>query len=412
LLEHSAPARPAEPDRLAGLPVVPRRGASTEEARLQRLDWLAVQTRAPLHALRQTRLHAEALACNVENLIGAVEVPVGVAGPLHVRGAAAQGLFYLPMATTEGALVSSATRGALALTRAGGVTALVQRQRMTRTPLFTVRDQPSASRLVRFIEDRLEELRAQVRQVSRHASLMSVEPITLGRAVHVHFHYQTGDAAGQNMTTACTWHACQWLLRELERRPGIDVDNFLIEGNMSGDKKLGFSSFAAGRGIRVSAEATIPADLLQRILKVTPAEMVRLNQMAVTGSIHSGMVGYNINVANVIAAVFTATGQDIACVHESSVGLLHLEQVPEGVHASILLPSLVIGTVGGGTHLPGQQALLAMMDCAGPGKVEKLAEIVAGFALALDLSTMCAIGDGQFVRAHERLGRNRPEAGP
>jgi NADP-dependent 3-hydroxy-3-methylglutaryl-CoA reductase len=390
------------------LPVIPRRGASSEEARLQRLDWLAAQTRAPLHALRETRLRADALGGNVENLIGAVEVPVGIAGPLHVMGTAAQGLFYLPMATTEGALVSSATRGALALTRAGGVTAVVQRKRMTRTPFFTVRDQPSAPLLVRFIEDHLEALRDQVRQVSRHARLTSVEPITIGRAVHVHFHYECGDAAGQNMTTACTWHAGQWLLRELERFPKIRIDGFFIEGNMSGDKKLGFSSLGAGRGIRVSAEATIPGDLLQRVLKMTPADLVRLNQMAVTGSIQSGMVGYNINVANVIAAVFTATGQDIACVHESSVGLLHLQEVPEGVYASLLLPGLVIGTVGGGTHLPGQRALLEMMDCAGPGRVEKLAEIIAGFALALDLSTMCAIGGGQFVRAHERLGRNRP----
>lgn len=408
VVELSRAPAPAAVARPAELPRVPRRGVSTEDARLHRLDWLSAQTRTPLDALRTSRLKAETLRANIENHIGAVEVPVAVAGPLHIEGQEARGLFYLPMATTEGALVSSATRGALALTRAGGVRTLVQRQRMTRTPFFTMRDQDSASLLCRFVEDHVEDLRDQVRQVSRHAFLTSVEPITLGRAVHVHFRYECGDAAGQNMTTACTWHACQWMLRELAHCPDIHLEQFMIEGNMSGDKKVGFNSLAEGRGIRVSAEAVIPGDILQRVLKMTPHDLVRLNQMAVTGSIQAGMLGYNINVANVIAAVFTATGQDIACVHESSVALLHVQEVPEGVYVSILLPSLVIGTVGGGTHLPAQHALLSMMDCAGSGKVHKLAEIIAGFALALDLSTMCAIGGGQFVAAHERLGRNRP----
>ena len=259
-----------------------------------------------------------------------------------------------------------------------------------------------------WILDHLSEIREQVRTVSSHANLVSVEPFLLGNMVHVRFQYETGDAAGQNMTTATTWRACQWIMKQLAEYPEIVFENFLIEANMSGDKKVNFQSFIAGRGVRVLAECFLSREALRKILKVSPEQIARCNNAFMAGSIQVGMVGYNINVANVIGAVFTATGQDIGSVHESALAQLHIQAVDDGIYASMLLPSLIVGTVGGGTHLPGQKALLETLGCHGPGRVARLAEIIAGFCLALDLSTLSAIASGQFASAHERLGRSRP----
>ena len=412
-LAHTKPLRPIHTttEELASIEEekrIPARGLYTEEARQERLDFLRDHSDTALDHLQETSLDPQKLTGNIENFIGAVEVPVGLAGPLLFNGQHAQGTFYAPMATSEGALVASATRGASAITRSGGVTTLVVHQRMMRVPLFVLRDMRSAFEFSRWLREHARQIQDQVREVSRHAELLSIEPTIMGSNVHVTFLYETGDAAGQNMTTACTWHCCQWILEQLRQRDDILIENFFIEANMSGDKKVTFQSLINGRGIRVTAEAVITDEELRRTLKTDKHTLGRAIRNAIAGSTQIGMVGFNINVANVIAAMFTATGQDIASVHESSLGQLHLQEVDEGLYASMTLPALIVGTVGGGTSLPRQKQLLESMGCHGPGKVSKLAEIIAGYCLALDLSTMAAIASGQFVAAHERLGRNRP----
>ncbi|HEX6210081.1 MAG TPA: phosphotransferase, partial [Methylomirabilota bacterium] len=387
---------------------VPQRGVYTEQARLERLAYMRKQAGQELRSLEHTFLRPERLAGNIENLIGSVEVPVGVAGPLLFRGERARGLLYAPMATTEGALVASATRGAIAITRAGGVATRVVRRQMMRVPLFVFAEMRGAYRFSNWVRDHLEEIREQTRRVSRHATLLSAMPELRGNMVTVSFLYDTGDAAGQNMTTSCTWHACQWMMRQMPYLEDIRLESFFIESGVSGDKKVSYQSFISGRGTRVTAECLLPGSVVEDVLKVTPEELVRGYELASAFGVQSGTVGWNINVANIVAAMFTATGQDIACVHESSVALLYVREAKEGVYASLVLPSLVVGTVGGGTHLPRQAELLAMLGCAGADKVSRLAEIIAGFCLALDLSTLAAIAGGQFVAAHERLGRNRP----
>jgi hydroxymethylglutaryl-CoA reductase (NADPH) len=312
------------------------------------------------------------------------------------------------MATTEGALVASATRGAIAITRAGGVTTRVVRQQMMRVPVFVFSDMVGAYRFANWVRDHFAEISEQTRRVSRHANLLSAQPELRGHMVTISFLYRTGDAAGQNMSTSCTWHACQWLMHQMNFLPDVRLENFFIESGLSGDKKVSFQAFISGRGTRVTAECLVSRSVVEEVLKVTPEELVRGYQLASAFGVQSGTVGWNINVANVVAAMFTATGQDIACVHESSVGLLYLREAQEGVYANLVLPSLVVGTVGGGTHLSRQAELLQMIGCAGPNKVGRFAEIIAGFCLALDLSTLAAIAGGQFVAAHERLGRARP----
>jgi hydroxymethylglutaryl-CoA reductase (NADPH) len=394
--------------RLERLPRIPARGIYTEQARLERLEWLRAQTNSLLAPLQDTRLDPLRLAKNVENMIGTVEIPVGLAGPLLFRGQNASGLIYGPLATTEGTLVASASRGASALTRSGGVRTRVLAQRMTRAPVFVASSLEGAAIFADWVRPRLSELREQASRTSQHASLTGVRPVVLGRAVHVVFEYETGDAAGQNMTTACTWHACRWLLDQAGSIDGVEIVDFLVEGNLSGDKKVTFESFLNGRGTRVIAEAELDADVVERILNVTPERLLRVNALVQGGSVQGGMVGYTANVSNMVAAMFAALGQDIACVHESSAGHLQMEPAGEGLRATMLLSSLILGTVGGGTHLPAQHALLAMLGCEGPGGHSRLAEIVAGFCLGLDLSTLAAVASNEFASAHERLGRNRP----
>ena len=400
------PTRPTNTDK-AGQKI-PGRGLYTEEARIQRLEFLRKECDAPLPGMNDFGLQADRLTGNIENLIGSIEVPVGIAGPLLINGEKAEGSFYLPMATSEGDLVASATRGATAISQSGGVTARVIRQQMLRVPLFVLSDMKEALLFADFVREHVTELQEQVRQVSNHAKLSQIVPFLIGNQVHVRFVYETGDAAGQNMSTTCTWHACQWLMKTMHERHHVCFENFLIEGNMSGDKKVNYQSFIAGRGTRVSAEAFIATEVLERVLKATPEQMVKCNQLGMVGACQTGMIGYNLNTANVIAAVFAATGQDIACVHESSVAQLHLQTVEGGLYASINLPALVVGTVGGGTGLPRQRQMLEMLGCAGPGKVSRFAEIIASFCLALDVSTLSAVCSGQFSGAHEQFGRHRP----
>lgn len=391
------------------LPKVPGRGVYTEDARQERLTFLQEQTGFELQEVAATRLDPKALVSNIEALVGSVEIPVGIAGPLHIKGEHANGLFYAPMATSEGALVASATRGATALSRAGGVTARVLGQRMLRVPVFVLEDLSMAFFFAEWVKDHQHEIAEQTRRYSNYANLVELQTSVLGKAVHVHFIYETGDAAGQNMTTTCTWQACQWIIQEMKRFEGLRFENFMVEANLSNDKKVTYQSFLKGRGVRVLAESVLTHDVCTQVLKVKPRQLFEAYNHFVGGSIAAGMVGININIANVIGAMFTATGQDIACVHESAIGHLHMELTEEdNIYATLMLPSLVVGTVGGGTSLPQQKECLQLMDCAGPGRAHKLAEVIASFCLALDLSTLSAIASDQFARAHEKLGRNRP----
>jgi hydroxymethylglutaryl-CoA reductase (NADPH) len=395
----------------AGIPDVPRipaRGLYTESARMERLDYARSMSGTLMRNAAHTRLDPRKLTGNIENLIGSVEIPVGLAGPLRFKGQKARGFIFAPLATTEGALVASVTRGARAISESSGVTTRVVAQRMLRVPLFVLSDMRGASLFASWVRDHVQEIRGQVRQVSRHANLVSIRPSMLGNMVHVSFVYETGDAAGQNMTTTTTWHACQWLMAQMKPFNEIRFENFIIEANLSGDKKVAFQSFIEGRGTRVVAECFLTRQVIEKVLKLSPEQLIRATNGFLAGSVQAGMVGFNINIANVIGSMFAATGQDIACVHESSVGQLHLVPADDGVYASMLLPALIVGTVGGGTGLPNQHEYLDLMGCAGPDKVGRFAEIIAGFCLALDLSTLSAIASGQFATAHEKLGRNRP----
>jgi hydroxymethylglutaryl-CoA reductase (NADPH) len=387
--------------------VIPGRGQYTEDARLRRLAWLRARTGAALPMAGDTSLDASTLTGNVENFVGSVEVPVGLAGPLLFTGDAARGSMVAPLATTEGALIASASRGARALTASGGVTTRVLAQRLSRAPVFEFADLATALRFTDWLYSVRAQLDEQVRIVSRYARLVDVDPYQIGRYLHVRFVYETADAAGQNMTTAATWQICRWLTGVLADDDRLRPARMQVEGNLSGDKKVSAVSMLAGRGTRVTAECMLSRDTVTSVLKSTPAAMVKSHTAMVLGAQQAGMTGCGVNAANIIAALFVATGQDIACVHESGVSIYSVEQDGDDLIATILLPNLVVGTVGGGTALPYQREWLTALGCAGAGGGRRFAEIVAGFALSLDVSTSAALVSGQFADAHRRLGRAR-----
>ena len=394
--------------RSGKIPRFSRKVHYSDDAIQKRVQWARTVSGAKLINITQTILQPETLAGNIENYVGSVQVPIGIAGPVLVKGSHANGYVPVPIAATEGALVSSLTRGAMACSMAGGIQVHVTEQQMIRAPVFFCTAQDGAVNLERWISKHFSDIKREAESVSSVARLKKIIPFILGDTLHLRFYYSTGDAAGQNMTTACTWAACEWIVDQIKNDPSIRYHSYMIEGNMSGDKKVNYHSLMQGRGVSVVASCYVPDNILRRLLRVTAADFVRAWGAAEAGARQIGMMGSNINFANIIAGVFTATGQDIACVHESALGTFKVHQEGNGLHCSASLPSLVIGTVGGGTKLPTQRDCLELMGCYGNGKLFRFAEIIAAACLSLDLSTGAAILSNEFVSAHERLGRNKP----
>lgn len=384
----------------------------SEEARQNRVLSLRKKTGKKLPALSIHYLNSNNLTGNIENLIGSMTLPIGVAGPLKINfkeGAAAEEV-YAALATTEGALISSIARGVLALNLSGGVTSRVIENKVTRAPVFLFDHLDDALRFSKWIPSQLEKLKLKTKDHSRFAELADVQVKLVQREVHTLFSFSTGDAAGQNMSTFVSHSLTQWLRNEYLNESGLWIRQILIEGNLSSDKKVSYSSLERGRGRKVLCEIVIPSPVIKKVFKVSAEELSRNYNRMKSARIHSGYMAFNINVANVVAGVFLATGQDAASIHESSVAELHMEVVSEGLFISLYMPSLILGTIGGGTHLPHAKTIIELMGCEGRGGADRLAQTICSYALALDLSTMAAIQGGQFVQAHESLGRSSHRA--
>lgn len=386
--------------------MIPGKDLYDEDSRRARLAYLRDMTGKDLNILeKMSSFSAEDTRGRIENLVGSIEIPVGIAGPLLVKGENGEGLCFAPMATVEGTLVASTNRGARALTQSGGVTARVISRRMLRAPFFVFSDLLSSIEFAAWLAEHIDELKAVAASQTKHGALESIVPRIMGRIVHVNFLYSTGDAAGQNLSTKCTAAICMWISANVQNIESIGLEESFIEGNMASDKKVTHQSFISGRGTRVVAEAVLKDRFLRETLNTTASDMVIGYSRGVTGAIQSGMIGYTINLSNVVAAIFAATGQDMASTHESGMGHFYVEPYGESdLYVSLLIPSLVIGTVGGGTRLPGQAELLDLNDCSGEGAVCRFAEIIAGFCLSLDISTMAAVSSNQFAASHKKYG--------
>ncbi|MDH5609479.1 MAG: phosphotransferase, partial [Cyclobacteriaceae bacterium] len=387
--------------------IIPGRGLGTQRAIQARREYLEENGYA-IESISRHFLPPSAVQHNIESFIGTTEIPLGIVGPLLFRDNNHDEYAYAAAGTLEGALIASMNRGARAISLSKGFTATIMYQRMVRAPLFLFRHTQEAAIFDMWVQKKQEAIQHVAEGYSNHAKLTALHTHVIGPDVHVKFVYTTGDAAGQNMTTTCTWHAMLWIVEHFLKETGIEIPHFVIEGNGSSDKKASRYLIEHGRGIGVTAECFLEEPVIQKVLRTHSRDICRFYSPSVQMAQQDGMLGYNINVANAIAAIFVATGQDLASIQESGTGLLEVQQKPGGLALRLTLPSLVIGTVGGGTSLPDQHEGLAIMGCAGAGKVERFAKLIAGFALALELSTYSAIVSGEFAKAHEKLGRNRP----
>jgi hydroxymethylglutaryl-CoA reductase (NADPH) len=352
-----------------------------------------------------TDSHKDAYRRNVENFVGTVKVPVGLAGPLRVNGLFANGDYYVPLATTEAALVASYSRGSQLLTEAGGCTAVLLNEGVSRAPGFAFRTLVECGRFVLWVTSQLDELKRRAESTTRHGKLTDLRISVEGNHVYLGFEFTTGDASGQNMVTVATEAVCQFIREHSPVRP----EYWFVEANMSGDKKCSAQSFLLVRGKKVSAEVVVAPELIARRLRTTPARMVDFGRMSVMGGVLTGTMGTQGHYANGLAALYLACGQDVACVAESAVGVTRFEVTPEGaLYASVTLPNVMVGTVGGGTGLPSQRACLEVLGLAGTGHARALAEVAAAVCLAGELSIVGAICSGEFTRAHAGLARGKP----
>ncbi len=341
---------------------------------------------------------------NIENYIGLTQVPTGVIGPLYIKGSGWQDDVFVPMATSEGALVASYQRGAKATRLSGGVRSICLEEVVQRSPVFRFQDLVEVGNFLVWLQGQEEKFRDITSQTSRFARYLRFRPTIEANNLILTFEYHPGDAAGQNMVTLCTDAICKYI----DSNSPVKAQAWYIESNMSGDKKATAQTFAHTRGKRVSAEALIGPEVIKDILHTSAKAIEDYSRICMGGAVQSGSIGAQAHYANGLAAMFMACGQDVACVAEAAMGLTRMEAKDNGsLYISVTLPNLIVGTVGGGTSLPTQRECLELMGCYGAGKAKKFAEVCAAVVLAGELSIAGAVTAGHFTRAHKKLGRKK-----
>ncbi len=385
---------------------VPRHDVDDDAAEMActRREFIRDATGADLGPLATYALEGCRVRGNIENFVGAAQVPIGVAGPLVVDGEFARGSFYVPLATTEGALVASYGRGMRALAECGGARTTVVERSMQRAPVFELGSAREAREFGGWITEHLDEIRAEAEATTRRGKLLRIEQFQVGPLRYLRFCYDTGDAAGQNLATKATLFACEWIMKTWRARGA----RYLLSSNIDTDKKHSRINTLLGRGRRVVAEAVFRRDVLQELFGTDASTLAWARWIHTAGSFFAGSASNGAHAANALAARFIATGQDVANVAESHATINHAHPLEGGdYYMSVTLPSLIVATYGGGTGLPTQRRCLEMMDCYGEGRADKFAEICAATVLAGEVSLAAAIPTGDWVSAHERLGRNR-----
>lgn len=331
---------------------------------------------------------------NCENMIGVAQVPIGIAGPVNGR--------YIPLATTEGALVASVNRGCKAITESGGAMVDSYRVGATRGPVFKVKNLVENDRLNTFLDDHIDDFKKIAQNSSRHLKLKKFIARGVGRYRFVRFAFNTQDAMGMNMVTIAT----EGITKFIEQKTGAVC--VALAGNFDIDKKPAWLNIIENRGFKVWAEVTLPSPVLRSVLKTTAKKIYEVwLAKCMIGSAMTGSMGYNAQYANVIAAMFLATGQDLGHVAEGSMGITTAEIEGDDLYVSVYLPDLMIGTVGGGTGLATQKEALAII---GAKNSKEFAQAIAAAVLAGEISLLASLSEGTLARSHVRLARGMPNA--
>ena len=349
---------------------------------------------------------------NAENVIGMTRIPLGLVGPIRINGGDFVGETHVPMATTEGALIASASRGIKAINLSGGATTRVIADGMSRGPMFEFNSVIDAYRFVKeWLPKNFDKITEIAEGTTNHGKLKHIKPKIQGNNLFLRFVYSTGDAMGMNMATIATEAACTYIENNFE---GINL--IAVSGNFCSDKKQSLTNALEGRGKSVVAEAVITQNVLKNVFKTTAQAVDKVNQKKNwIGSATAGSATqFNAHFANIIAAIFLATGQDAAQVVESSSGYTITEVRGNDLYISATFPSLEVGTVGGGTALPTQKEALSIMGVHGSGNPpgsnsRKFAEIIAATVLAGELNLIAALATRELGKAHSKLGRNKKQ---
>lgn len=373
------------------------------QAAQSRREFLTQQSGTELKHVAAFSFDPETTRGNIENFIGASQVPIGIAGPLLVNGEHAIGEYYVPLATTEGALVASYNRGMRVIHDSGGATVTISQDHMQRSPAFLFASARDARDFGLWVNETIEEIRTIAESTTSVGKLESITQFAVGPNVYLRFDYSTGDAAGQNMVSKATLAACVWIKDNYAHNA-----EFILSGNIDTDKKHSHINTLLTRGKRVIAEVTTSAQTLRDLVGVSPKDLFKARQISQAGAFMSGSANNGAHAANGLTALFIATGQDVANIAESHSGMLYTQLLENGdYYWSITLPSVIIATHGGGTGLATQRECLELLGCTGTGSAKKLAEIAAATVLAGEISLASAVLAGDWVTGHEQLGRNR-----
>ncbi len=344
---------------------------------------------------------------NAENVIGFIRMPIGISGPITIHGDYASGEFYVPLATTEGALIAGINRGMKAISESNGSKVKILGNAMARAPLFEFDSITEVGEFLNWLDLNMDNVKKIANATTSHGKLRDVKPFVTGNNVWLRMSFETGDAMGMNMATVASEAASSYIEEEFPKAHLVTVS-----GNMCSDKKESMVNNLLGRGKTVVADAVINRKVCSEVLKTTPEQITRVNMKKnMLGNARAGSTKFSGHSANIVAAAFAATGQDIAQVVESSSCYTWAEARESGLYISVTLPSLEVGTVGGGTSLPSQKAALSIIGAAGQGETigtnaNKLAEIIAAAVLAGELNLLAAQGNRELGKAHSKLGRN------
>ncbi len=375
--------------------MIPKGYASNDTDK--RLDWLSEKIGFDYDS--DLSITPEDLKGIIENHIGFMKIPMAVAGPLKIDGKYAKGEYYVPICTLEGTLAISMTRGMIATHRCDGIRVSHIKQELSRAPVFTFDNLNKSADFMSWIDENFSEIKSIAESTTNYGKLLRIDQYPIQNYVILDFILDTGNAAGQNMVTLAAKNSCDYI----KEKTGAQ---FFLESGFNSDKKASARNMIMGRGHSVIAETTISNSVIRSILDVDIANLKKYQEIGPTTTRLAGTEGCHLHISNALTAIYLATGQDTACVAENSIGHYQIEPQENDVKFRLTLPSMTIGTVGGGTRLSPQQQNLKLLGCdTGDTAARKLAEIICASALALEISLFSALASHTFTRAHMKYGR-------
>lgn len=350
---------------------------------------------------------------NIENPIGATQLPLGFAGVLKVNGNYAKGDYPILLATTEGRLVAGMSRGIKVFNEIGGITTTIIKEGMARAPVVRVKSARDAVKLINWIHSKeaFDFFKGEFYKSVKYAKLKEVKAYTAGRYVHIRFKSGTGAAMGMNMITIASRKAIDAMIPKVKEELGLDVTFISTAGNLCTDKKPAYIDVLEGRGVSVIAEATISKKLLEEKFRVTPEKVAELCRVkCLQGSVLAGSHGFNAHIANILAAMYIAHGQDPAQIVEGSQAITDAMVADGDLYVSCFLPALEVGTYGGGTKRETQKEALNLLGLYGEGDDEgktrlAFAEVVAAACLASEVNLLAIESSGELASTHGNLKR-------